>query len=116
MRFLKFFSQSPDGLLHVDQNKLALVGSQLNSVVGSVIASAATIQVTSRIHHVTGTTAIVTITPPYPDFQGSVILIADAIWTWTAGGNIATAGTVTAANGHVELVYDGLKWYPSRIS
>lgn len=100
----------------MDGNKLASIGSQLNSIVGPAIASAATIAPTNSIHHVTGTTAIVTITPPYPDFQGSVRLIADGIWTWTAAGNIGVLGTVTAAAGFVDFLFDGLKWYPSRVT
>src|SRR6266850_4537629 len=82
--------------------------------IGAAIASAATIAPTNPVHHVTGTAAIVTITPPDPSFQGDLVLIADAIWTWTAAGNISAAGTVTAAGRHFRFTYDPgtAKWYP----
>lgn len=105
-----------EGKYFIDTNKLSDIGSQLNSIVGPAIASAATVAPTSRIHHVTGVAAIVNITPPYPDFQGSITFIADAIWTWTAAGNIGVLGTVTAAGNHITFVYDGSKWYPSRVA
>jgi len=94
------------------------VGTIPQRIVGPNIASATTIAPTYRIHHVTGTTAIVNITIPWEGFAGSVTLIADAIWTWTAAGNIAVLGTVTAANGAVIFTYDPatVKWYPSRVA
>lgn len=86
--------------------------------IGPAIASAATIAPTHPVHHVTGTAAIATITPPDPGFQGEICLIADAIWTWTAAGNIALAGTTTAANKAVYFTYDPstAKWYPDKIA
>lgn len=100
-----------------DTQKLSTVGSQLNSIVGPGIASAATIAPTNRIHHVTGTAAIVNITPPYPDFQGDICLIPDGIWTWTAAGNIGVLGTSTAGNGvPITFTFDGLKWWPDRVT
>lgn len=103
--------------LAVDTHKFMPAGI-FGNIIGPPIASAATIAPTHGIHHVTGTTAIVTITPPDPAFSGSIILIADAIWTWTNAGNIAVAGTVTAANGLVLFTYDPAtaKWYPSRVA
>ncbi len=40
------------------------------------------------------------------------------IWTWTAAGNIATAGTVTAATTPVTFCWNvaSAKWIPSRLS
>lgn len=92
-------------------------GGQFADKVGPVIASAATIAPTKPIHHVSGTAAIATITPPWEGFAGPLILIADAIWTWTNGGNIQVAGTVTAAGRTVTFTYDRktLKWYPDKI-
>lgn len=86
--------------------------------IGPAIASAATIAPTFPVHHVTGTAAIVTITPPTADFQGEICLIADAIWTWTAAGNIGIAGTVTAAGKAVWFTYDPAtsKWYPDKVA
>lgn len=98
-------------------NKMMCQGNQLNNIVGPSIASAATIQITNRVHHVTGVAAIVNMTPPYPGFQGWVSLIADGIWTWTAAGNIFVLGTVTAGNGRIiDFFYDGSKWYPGNVT
>lgn len=95
-----------------------LPGQTKANRIGPNIASAATVAPTHPVHHVTGTTAIVTITPPSPDFSGDVTFIADAIWTWTAAGNIGIAGTVTAAGKQVKFVYDpGInKWYPDKVA
>lgn len=94
------------------------LGSINGGLIGPTIASATTIAPTKPIHHVSGTTAIVNITPPDPNFSGVLILIADGIWTWTAAGNIAVLGTVTAALGTVIFTYDPqtAKWYPSRVA
>src|SRR3989442_13051691 len=54
-------------------------GSILNPNIGPIIASAATIAPTFFAHHVSGTVAIVTITPPFVGFMGMICLIADAI-------------------------------------
>lgn len=98
--------------------RFANVGSLLNGIVGPSLASAATIAPNYGVHHVTGVVAIVNITAPYTGFQGPVVFIPDSgIWTWTAAGNIGVAGTVTAANGvPVTFFFDGLKWWPDRIS
>lgn len=93
---------------------------KVRSRIGPNIASAATIAPTHPIHHVTGTAAIVNITAPEDsaEWQGELTLIADAIWTWTAAGNIALAGTVTAALKQVKFVYDPAtaKWYPDKVA
>jgi hypothetical protein len=100
-----------------DTSKLADTGSLWNNIVGPTIASATTVTVTSRVHHVSGTAAIVTMNPPFPGFQGTVTLIADGLFTWTAAGNIFVAGTSTAGNGRaLSFFYDGAKWYPSAIA
>lgn len=100
-----------------ETNKMADVGNQLNNIVGPTIASAATISITNRVHHVTGAAAIVTMNPPFPGFQGWVTLIADGIFTWTAAGNIFVLGTATAGNGRaLSFFYDGAKWYPSAVA
>jgi hypothetical protein len=93
------------------------VGGAANNTVGQPIASAATIAPDHYMHHVTGVTAIVTITPPWTGFTGPLVLFCDAIWTWTAAGNIQTAGTCTAGNQvPVTFYFDGTKWQPSRLS
>lgn len=82
---------------------------------GTAIASAATIAITKSLHHITGTTAIDTITNPAWIKDGSrITLIPDAIWTMSTAGNIAKA--VTAVVGRpLDLIWDSTttKWYPS---
>lgn len=85
--------------------------------VGTAIASAATIAPTSAITHITGTTAIATITVPTVlsgggTFTGCVKLIPDALWTTVATGNIALA-SIPVVGRVLEECYDGTKWYPS---
>lgn len=93
-------------------------GSLLHNIVGPDLASAATVTPTHKIHRVSGTAAIATITVPYPGFAGSVIFIPTAIWTWTAAGNILVAGTTTAATSPVTFTYNPVtdKWSASRLA
>jgi hypothetical protein len=85
---------------------------------GTAVASAGTITPSAAVLHVTGNTAIVTITPPAGLAGGTVTIIFDAVETWTAAGNIFVAGTNTTAGTFVQFVYDKVtaKWYPSRIA
>lgn len=112
MNWIKFFTQSLDGLLHDAQNALGVVGSQLASVIGPAIASTATISPVAQITHITATAAIATITPPYPGYTGTLTLIPDAAFTTVTTGNIALAST-GVLNKALEMAYDGSKWYPS---
>lgn len=93
-------------------------GGMANGCVGPDLASAATIAPTHMIHNVTGTAAIVNITPPWPGFSGTIYLIAAAIWTWTAAGNIGVLGTTTAAGRAIAFTYHSAlgKWYPSVVA
>lgn len=81
---------------------------------GTAVASASTITITNGLTHVTGTTAIATITPPVPyhdaAYAGCVDFIADAAWTTVTTGNIANAITAVA-NTPYHACYDGTKWY-----
>ena len=85
---------------------------------GALLASAATLVPTNRIHRVSGTAAIVNITLPSTDFAGDIVLIPTGIWTWTAAGNILIAGTTTAISIAVTFTYAPsiAKWVPSRIA
>lgn len=89
-------------------------GGIQNNLVGQKLTAAATIAPTKMIHHVTGTTAITTITPPYVDFNGPLYLIADSVFSWTLGGNIGAinATTVVALQAY-GFIYDRVagKWY-----
>ena len=85
---------------------------------GSAIASASTIAPTTPVVHVTGTTAIATITVPTQcgtsGYSCTVRLIPDGAFTTTTGGNIALASTAVVSR-VLEMTYDpaSAKWYPS---
>ncbi len=85
--------------------------------VGTAIASATTIAPTSGMTHMTGTTAISTITVPSitvsgTAFTGCLVLIPDGAWTTSTAGNIASASTAVVGR-QLEMCYDGSKWYPN---
>jgi lysophospholipase L1-like esterase len=85
--------------------------------VGAAIASAATIAPTSAMTHISGTTAIATITVPSitvsgTAFTGCLVLIPDGAWTTSTTGNIASASTAVVGR-QMEICYDGSKWYPN---
>lgn len=84
--------------------------------VGANIASASTVAPIGHVTHITGTTAINTITvPPFCPANGCVIyFVPNAAYTLGTSGNVAIAST--GAVGQVQtLVYDAgtSKWYPS---
>lgn len=94
-----------------------------DKAVTTAVATAGTILPSGPLFHVTGTTAIVTITTPTgcnATVRGSCqfTIIADGIATWTAAGNISVAGTVTTAASAVTFTWDATnsKWVPSRLS
>jgi hypothetical protein len=91
-----------------------LPGTGSNAVLGPALASAATIAPTHAVHHVTGTTNVVNITPPWTGFTGQIVLIPDAIFATTAAGNIALASTAVVSKALI-MTYDPVaaKWYPS---
>lgn len=113
-------SQNNPGTVNIGggrANNLTIVAPVINFSKGANIASAATIAPLSTITHITGTTAIATITVPVGMVAGGKItLIFDAVDTWTAAGNIQVAGTNTTAGTTVEFTWDGSKWFPSRTS
>lgn len=86
-------------------------------VLGSTVASATTIAVTGTIFHVSGTTAVVTVTLPDVGFQpgNSIYMIPDAVFTWTAAGNVSLAGSAVV-NKLLIFTWSGSKWIPSYIA
>ena len=95
-------------------------GSQI-TMFGPTLASAATIAPSALIQHVTGVAAIGTITIPYAEFTGFILLIADGAWSWTAAGNITVASTTVATAGKCYLfAYDKHlatpKWHPLTVA
>jgi hypothetical protein len=86
-------------------------------ITGADIASATTLATTpyAAIHHVTGTTAIATIPVPLSCVSGCrLILIPDALFTFTTAGNISVASTAVVGKAY-EMIYDPktAKWQPS---
>lgn len=85
----------------------------------STLASAATLTPKTELVRVTGTAAIVNITvPPTSGFSTILYLVAIGVFTWTAAGNIAVAGTATTANSMIIMTFSKAtgKWYPSRVA
>lgn len=82
------------------------------------VASATTIAAPGPVFHVTGTTAIATISLPTNFVEGRITIIFDGVDTWTNAGNIGVAGTNTTAGSAVDFIYDAntSKWYPSRLA
>lgn len=85
------------------------------------VTAAGTITPTGPIFHITGTTATSVINLPTNFVEGSITVIADAIWTFTsttAAQGIAQAGTVTSLGSTVTFTYDAKTalWYPSRLA
>lgn len=96
---------------------LSGVGGLQNQVVGPDIASAATIAPTYYAHRVSGTTAIVNITVPHSQFEGTIVLIPTAVFTMTNAGNIAIAVTAVVSK-TLYMTYSRAtgKWYPSYLA
>jgi hypothetical protein len=92
-------------------------GELLQRLWGPDIASATTIAPQYYIQHVTGTTAIQTITPPYTGFVGPLYLVTDSAGSFGTSGNIKKAQTHVA--GYVYcLWYDPTeaKWYQQAVA
>jgi len=81
---------------------------------GSALASGATIAPANRVHHVTGTSAISTISAAGMTDGEILTLVADGAFTTTTAGNIGLAVT-TSVGQSLRLVFDSIaaKWYPA---
>jgi hypothetical protein len=101
-----------------DLGKLAFldyVGIDANLGAAPTIASAATIQPRTPVVFVSGTTNVVTITPPAEMVGGGQItIIPTGLWSTTTAGNIALATTAVVSKALI-MTYDKVtdKWYPS---
>lgn len=96
----------------VTDNGVKITGGYLGLSTGGAVSSATTIAPTGNIFHVTGTTAVATISLPYTGFTGTVRIVPDGIFTTTTAGNIGLA-SVAVVGKVLEMTYDGTKWYPS---
>lgn len=83
----------------------------------AAVASAAGVIVPSGpFFHVTGVLAITGFTLPVGFHGGSMTIVADGAFTWTAAGNIGLASLeAMTAGGAITFFYDTItgKWYPS---
>lgn len=89
-----------------------------NKAVTTAVASAAGVtSVTGPLFHVTGTNAITGWTLPVGFTGGSFTVIPDAVFTWTAAGNIGLAGTAVVGKA-LTFTWDSNagKFYPSYIA
>lgn len=82
--------------------------------IGNPIVAAGIITPTHRVHHITGTGIISVINPPWADFVGPIILIADGEFGWDESGNIAASFTPAVIGEAYPFYYDRQigKWYP----
>lgn len=83
----------------------------------STVASAPTISPKTEVVRVTGTAAIVNITPFTLGFSGTIYVIPVGIFTWTVAGNIGLAGTAVVGK-LIVFTYSRSqnKWYPSVVA
>lgn len=83
----------------------------------ATLAAAATIAPTTFVTHITGTTQLVTITPPVTGDHMLCLIFPDAMGAMATSGNIAVAAD-PGVNIPVFLVYSSkyAKYYPGSIS
>jgi hypothetical protein len=91
-------------------------GSRGFLVGGAAVASAASIQPTGTLFHVTGTTNITSMVGTiggWPIIPGTeVTIIFDGVLTFTDGSNLKLNGNfVTTADDTITLKFDGTNWY-----
>ena len=102
----------------VSKYRVGLTGIVPTPAVATTLASAGTIAPVNPVHFVSGVAAIGTITAPplVSATGGTIILIPTGIFTWTAAGNIALAGTAVVSKA-IHFTYDAtaVKWYPSYV-
>ena len=97
---------------------LKLDGLLATNAAATTIASASTIAPTKGVTFISGTAAVVTITPDadLSSTGGTITLIPTGAFTWTTAGNIAVAGTAVVSRA-LTMTYDSgtSKWYPSYV-
>lgn len=101
-------------------------GTDTNPITTADVASAVAMPApAAKIQRVSGTAAMTTLGLPWPDFEGHVVFIPTAIFTWATGGAAATtlaapfglagSAVVGKALWFTFLRSTGL-WYPSYIT
>lgn len=102
-----------------DWNNFRTPGGSQDSLDGGTTASVAGTMPapTGRQTIVSGALAIVNITLPWATFSGDIIYLPTGVFTWTAAGNIALAGTAVVGKALVFTWHPATaKWYPSYIA
>lgn len=102
------------------------VGFDTSIISGADVASAVAMPIPlQRVQRVSGTAAMTTLGLPWPDFEGDVVFIPTAVFTWATGGAAATtlAAPFALAGSAVigkALTFTFLRitglWYPSYIA
>lgn len=94
-----------------------LTNSDLKPVLGTTVASTAgSITPTGRVFVVSGTAAITGMAVPKGFAPGmSIYIIPSGVFTWTAAGNIAIAGTAVV-NKTLIMTWSGTAWIPSYLA
>jgi hypothetical protein len=82
--------------------------------ISPAVASATNIVPSGKKFHITGTTSIAYIAPPYPTFSDTITVIPDGLWGMGTGNNIVSGSTAIVGKA-LNLTYDPAtsKWYPS---
>lgn len=90
-------------------------GGDLGAVSAAVASAAGKITPSGPLFHVTGTAAITGFNLPVGFDGGSITLIADGVFSWTAANNIALASSTVVVGKSYNFVYDTNtgKFYPS---
>lgn len=107
-------------LTEAKTNKANAQSFRTTAKAAKTLASATTLVPVAPVTFVSGVAAIVNITVPARIRRaggGRISLLPTGIFTWTAAGNIALAGTAVVGK-LLEFQYDKgtAKWYPSYIA
>lgn len=91
-------------------NLIQALGASMASTAGTLGAFTGTVLPISGTNAITGFTNPAGITPGF-----TISIVPSGVFTWTAAGNIALAGTAVV-NKILQFVWSGSKWVPSYIA
>lgn len=97
--------------VQTNDNGTPILGTTMASTAGTLGLFTGTYLKVSGTNAITGFTNPAGIAPGF-----TIYLEATGIWTWTAAGNILTAGTTTAAGRVFLFIWNGTKWAPVQIA
>lgn len=96
--------------VQTNANGIQTVGTTMASTAGTLGAFTGTILVISGTNAITGFTNPAGIQPGF-----TISIVPSGVFTWTAAGNIALAGTAVV-NKLLQFIWSGTKWVPSYIA